>query len=96
MLPAAPAGAIQFLMGGPSELIVARAVPNADNLSVLCRDAARAARRAVTTYDEIHAHGRALSIRGRKSTRRTNAPASVRWPAGSSSANRSCCCTTRN
>ena len=43
-LPAAPAGAIQFLMGGPNELIVARAVPNADNLTGPLRDAARAAR----------------------------------------------------
>ena len=60
MLPPAPAGAINFLMSGPGELATARAVPSPDHLSGPLRDAARAVRRAVTTYDEIHAHGRAL------------------------------------
>ena len=66
MLPAAPAGAITFLMGGPIELVRARAVPSPDHLPGPLRDAARAARRAVTTYDEIHAAGRALVDRRRE------------------------------
>ena len=55
MLPPAPANAFAFLMGGPGELARARAVPSPDHVSGPLRDAARAARRAVTVYDEIHA-----------------------------------------
>ena len=69
-LPAAPAGAIDFLMGGPTELVTARAVPSPDHLSGPLRDAARDARRAVTTYDEIHAAGRALLDRATRGPRR--------------------------
>ena len=65
-LPAAPAGAINFLMGGPQELAHARAVPSPDHLSGPLRDAARDVRRAVTAYDQIHASGRALVQRRRE------------------------------
>jgi hypothetical protein len=59
-LPPAPTAAVNFIMGGPGELGKARAVPSADHLSGPLRDAARAARRAVSAYDEIHRRGRAL------------------------------------
>ena len=52
--------------GRTAELDRARAVPTPDHLTGPLRDAARAARRAVTTYDEIHAHGRALVDRRSK------------------------------
>jgi hypothetical protein len=65
-LPAAPASAIRFLMAGPQEIAAARAVPSSDHFTGPMRDAARAARRAVTQFDQIHAHGRALVDRRRE------------------------------